>query len=729
MTFLAPAALFGVLLLSIPIVVHLLKPRKMRRTPFSSLRWLKQTHQRLSRRIQWHQWLLFALRASLIVLLVLALARPLIYTSGSSQPSDRFVVIDVSRSMGYQPKDLPSTLDKARELAANLISQNRPGDRTAILFTGSHTQLLTPPVADATPFLPALKTVKPSASDTDLSSALPIIRPLLQHARPNAEVELYFFTDNHQDSWRQSQIAGFVKDVPMAVRVQVVNLGAGFAQNGWISGARLIRRGPEEDRILRVDLGCVGDTKQERSLRLAGLRDFGEDSQSVSLTPGEITRVEFKVPASLGLKGQVAEFHLDPPDTLPSDDRFFLPLAPQGAAHVLLIEPAAVEGETRSAGLYLRTGIEALAESGSQVLEVTRRTPATLTGRDFQDADVVLMASVPDLPEATLAALEARVRTGGGLVVFLGPRLNADFYNNRLFKPLQPADGLLPMPLKTGPDLLVYEGNPGRLTGIRWNHPLLAPLYDPVLGDLSQSRFRFHGAFSRAAGPEDKVLMKIDDDVPALIEHPVGAGRVLVFNTTAGDAWSDLPRRGSFVPLLDRILSYLSGPGSRRSFTVWDSVALPLAAWTAGERVAIVTPSGSKITPRLSIVSAKTFFHINQIAEPGIYRVERTASDKNFEFVVNVGRGDSVLSPMDPSTLKQWWSPATFEMIGAETAARRFQPQGNHWALWPLLILLGGLLLFVETYVVHYLCPRVNPKIADSVVPQRGILQPVKTAT
>jgi hypothetical protein len=728
MTFLAPAALFGVLLLSIPVVVHLLKPRKMRRTPFSSLRWLKQTHQRLSRRIQWHQWLLFALRASLIVLLVVALARPLIYTSGSSQPADRFIIVDVSRSMGYQPKDMPATLDKARQLAANLASQNRPGDRTAVLLTGSYTQLLTPPVADATPFVAALKTVQAGASDTDLSSALPIIRPLLEHVRSNADVELYFFTDNHQDSWRQSEIAGFLKNLPVQVRVAVVDLGAGFAQNAWISGARLIRRGAEDDRILRVEVGCVDDTKQERTLRVAGLKGFGKESQSVSLAPGQMTRVDFKVPASLSLNGQVAEFHLDPSDSLPSDDRFFLPLAPSGASHVLLIEPAAVKDDVRHSGLYLRAGVQALAESGNHVLEVTRRTPATVTGRDFQDADVVLMAGVPDLPDATLAGLETSVRAGAGLVVFLGPRLNADFYNNRLFKPLQPADGLLPVPLKTGPDLLVYEGNPGRLTGIRWNHPLLAPLYDPILGDLSQSRFRFHAAFSRSPGPEDKVLMKIDDDAAALIEHPVGAGRVLLFNTTADDAWSDLPRRSSFVPLLDRILVYLSGPGSRRSFTVGDSVVLPLADWKPEERVAIVTPAGARITPRLSSVSARTFLHVNQASEPGVYRVERTAADKNFEFVVNVGRGDSVLVPMDQATLKQWWSPATFEMLDAETAAQRFEPQGSHWALWPLLIFLGGLLLLVETYVVHYLCPRVNPKVVDSVVPQRGILQPVKSA-
>jgi len=39
---------------------------------------------------------------------VLALARPLIGFGDGGQPVDRVVIVDVSRSMGYQTRDLPS---------------------------------------------------------------------------------------------------------------------------------------------------------------------------------------------------------------------------------------------------------------------------------------------------------------------------------------------------------------------------------------------------------------------------------------------------------------------------------------------------------------------------------------------------------------------------------------------------------------------------------------------
>src|SRR5882672_10828972 len=102
LSFLAPGALVGVLLLAIPILVHLFQPRRVRQTPFSSLRWLHLTQQRLARRIKWHQILLFLLRAAFIMLLVFALAKPMLHEPGAAGVVERFIVLDVSRSMSYR---------------------------------------------------------------------------------------------------------------------------------------------------------------------------------------------------------------------------------------------------------------------------------------------------------------------------------------------------------------------------------------------------------------------------------------------------------------------------------------------------------------------------------------------------------------------------------------------------------------------------------------------------
>ena len=125
LTFLAPSALAGTLLLAVPVVVHLFKPRKMRPTPFSSLRFLRATQHKLSRRVKWHQLLLFALRAAFVLALVFALARPWFGGGDAARPVDRFVVVDVSRSTGYRVPDHPTPLDRAKGIAADLLAATR----------------------------------------------------------------------------------------------------------------------------------------------------------------------------------------------------------------------------------------------------------------------------------------------------------------------------------------------------------------------------------------------------------------------------------------------------------------------------------------------------------------------------------------------------------------------------------------------------------------------------
>jgi von Willebrand factor type A domain/Aerotolerance regulator N-terminal len=724
LTLLAPAALVGSLLLAIPVAIHLFKPRKMRQTPFSSLRWLRATHQRLSRRIQWHQLLLFLLRAGFILLLVVALARPLFSPGAQGRPVDRYIVLDISRSMGYQAPGRPTPLERAKQFAAELMTATRANDRIALLLTGTQTRVVTPPTFNARAFLPALETVHGSASDTDLSSALAVIRPMLAHARPEADVELYVLTDNHQHSWNQVDVAAFVKDLPVPLRVQLVDLGVTGAQNGWIARARLFDPGDSSRRMLRIDLGCVGDSPQERTVRVTGLGTLPDRVHAVTLEPGQPTIVEFELPAALDLRGQVAKVTLEPPDALPGDDEYFLSLDNSAAPRVLLVEADAGADESSRTGFYLRSAIEALAPESSQGRELVIRTAASVSARDIAAADVVVLAGVPELADDLLASLEARVAAGGGLVLFLGDAVKEPFYNEKLYKPLRPADSLLPCPLKgrTAPQ----ADTSTLLTNVRWSHRLLSPLHDPRLGDLAQARFHTYYRFAASPAETDTVLAWMEGDVPAIVEHPVGAGKVILLNTSANDDWGTLPRRGNgFVAFVDNLLTYLAA-AAQRSFEVGDAVALPLADRQAGETVQVGAPGGAPLTAILGSANGRTLLQLREVTEPGVYRVERS-SGKSFAFVVNVGRGDSVLTPADPAILTQWWQPAAFEVVSPDIASKRLSLADPSLPLWPALVGLAALLLLLETYFVHRLCPRVNPTVADVVVHRRGLLRPLSS--
>jgi hypothetical protein len=65
-TFLNPGFLFGLLGMSVPLVIHLLSRRTARRVDFSSLEFLRNLEKKSLRRVRVRQWLLLAVRMLVI---------------------------------------------------------------------------------------------------------------------------------------------------------------------------------------------------------------------------------------------------------------------------------------------------------------------------------------------------------------------------------------------------------------------------------------------------------------------------------------------------------------------------------------------------------------------------------------------------------------------------------------------------------------------------------------
>jgi hypothetical protein len=720
-SFLTPAALVCGLLLAIPVVVHLFKPRRIRQTPFSSLRWLQLSPQKLSRRIQWHQVLLFVLRLAFLALLVLALARPLLAPVGEGKPVDRFVVVDVSRSMTYRAgPDQPSPVERARQLAADLVRSQQPGDRTALLLTGTQTRILCPLSHDAATHLPQVEKVEAGLTDTDLSSALTVIRPQLGQGGGDRDVEICFLTDNHQQSWRQAEIARFLNDLAPGVRVRLIDVGVAAATNGWIGKARLLETGTPPRRTIRVEAACVGEQMQQRVMRLTGLNGLPDKTHDVTLVAGKTTVVDFELPPQFDLRGQVAKLQLDPGDGLPSDDTYWLNLDAQSALRVLVVEGPTTAIEALQPAFPLRAALEVLKEDGKEALVLTRKTSAEVQPADFDHADVVFLADVPELEDAGLTALEGRVRGGAGLVLYVGPASKPSFVNEKLHRTLQPAEGLLPAPVQGKPARPEGGRDPqAALTNIAWTHPLLSGLSDPIIGDFARTHYRSFHRFA-ALPASAVVLARIDEETPALIEWAVGAGKVLVVNGGPNEGWCDPSQCQDLVPLLDRTLTFLSRGGSRRTFTVGEVVTLPLSAWQPGQPVSVVAPSEARLTPEVrGLGNGRALLRLDAVSEAGVYRVEPSGGAAGFVFVVEPGYQDSVLLPMDVSALEKWWEPAALEVIQGDELGRRLKAGGGRVGLWPLLLLLAGGVLLAEMFLVHWLCPKANPALAQRLVGRR----------
>ena len=132
MSFLTPLYLLGALTVAAPIVFHLIRRTTKGEFPFSSLIFLSPSPPRLTRRSRLDHWLLLLLRATALILLTVAFARPFLRQAAGMSLVDAeqrrtAILIDTSASM--RRGDLWS---QAKAKAVEAIEECRPGDQLAV---------------------------------------------------------------------------------------------------------------------------------------------------------------------------------------------------------------------------------------------------------------------------------------------------------------------------------------------------------------------------------------------------------------------------------------------------------------------------------------------------------------------------------------------------------------------------------------------------------------------
>ena len=95
---------------------------------------------------------------------------------------------------------------------------------------------------------------------------------------------------------------------------------------------------------------------------------------------------------------------------------------------------------------------------------------------------------------------------------------------------------------------------------IDFRHPLFAPFADPRFNDFSKIHFWKYRRLDAGAIPSARPLAKFDSGDPALIEVPLGRGRVLILTSGWQPEDSQLALSTKFVPLLYAMLEQSGAP-------------------------------------------------------------------------------------------------------------------------------------------------------------------------
>ena len=705
MSFLAPVFLVGVLAVALPVLFHLLRRTTRQRTLFSSLMFLLPSPPRLTRRNRLEHIVLLLLRAAAVCLLALAFARPFFRKAAAGAPPSAarrlVVLVDTSASMRRA-----NLWTEARDKVQSILRQTAPADQAAV-FTfdrqmnpvvsfeqwnaagpGERVALVTGKLAG----------LSPGWSATHLGWALIHAAEALAEAagQPAAAPGRVVLISDLQEGSRLEPLQGY--EWPRNVEVSVVALKARPANNAAL---QLVSEpddaAPQAAATVRVRVSNAADSRRDRfqvGWSQPDGRSFAGRAVEIYVPPGQSrvlavpwpeTGVGAEVSVPPGVVGPASRLaHAGGPERilLRGDDEDFdntvFVVPPETERLSVLYCGRDSEKDPTQPLYFLR---RAFQETRRQAVQVVVRQPgAPVQAADLQ-APRLFVVSDP-LPETLAGAMREQVAAGKTLLFVLksGAPALAGW-------PGLEGLGLAEASLK----------NYAILGEIDFRHPLFAPFADARFSDFSKIHFWKYRTLEAGAVPAARVLAKFDSGDPALLEVPLGKGRVLLLTSGWQPADSQLALSTKFVPLLYAMLEH-SGAGAPlpSQYHVGEVIPLPAANPGGKSGLAVRAPDGS----RVDLAAGETSF--SGTLAPGIYTLASAQPPRRF--AVNLDAAESRTAPLSVDELERLGVPlARQETAVARAVQRKVRLQDaeleGRQRLWRLCLLATiGALLF-ETWL------------------------------
>jgi hypothetical protein len=756
LTFGNPAYLWGALAVSLPILVHLFSRRRPRPLPFGAIELVLRSQRQKRSNLRLRQLLLLILRCLLIAAIAFALARPSLepkagVASAPSGPRATALVLDGSLSMRYRIGN-KALFEKARAEALAALDRLSPEEPATVgLCAGSHgfaDGVLAAPSFDRASARRFLQAAQPGFVGSDMTACLDLAaRALSESVLPGKRI--FAFTDLSGHAFRLDAPPPLVPPSPAAgekaqgVRPEVVLVDA--AEGTELPNAAVLavvastapRLGPRGYE-LAATIGNFGNaplSNLEVELRI-GAHPLAKGFVDIPAHETAKKVLGAVLPAGLAV-GEISIAHADHQGLDDDDARPFAIQVPRDLK-ALIVDGAPSSLRERDEAWFVEAALNP-ARTGGRITASTldqdaaeQREEKPGDDKPLTGVDVVLLLN-PSPPKKIFAErLRAFVQKGGGLFIALGDHADPDALNESLA-------GLLPRKLhliKTARDPLAPDDAPGlppaaRFGQIDWQHPIFR-IFGPTEHEALESVHIDRYALLAADGPLPiRVLASYDDGAPALVEAPVGLGRVLLFTSSASASWNDWALHPSFLPAVQQAVSHLAGALEEQSSTpsqvgeprtlippplmrvaqVLGPDQKPLAV--SQDRAPAAAPAGKEVGPETNPVDPSIKSQAAaagpkgesvsvQVPLPGVYRVSTVArgatsgeprDDPTLAFAAGLDAKESDLRRVDEAELKALLGGAG----SAQVAASAKEAQGSRGTpLWPPLLLIAVLALLGE---------------------------------
>lgn len=418
MSFLQPLLLFGLPLIALPIIIHLINQWRYQTKQWSAMMFLLAANQMNRGFARIRRWLILAMRTLAVAGLIFAVARPLssgfLSLTGGARTDTTIVLMDRSASMQQQGVSGVSKLEtgtaQLQQAFETLGSEHWVGiDST----TGQ------PKEFDSEKALFDSSVFRQTSASTDLPS---MMQSCLEYVQANAPgpTEVWICSDMRKSDWNVESGSWTVArdgllSIPQSIRFNLLAYQDSAQNNLSIRVTKAKREQTTENGVnlnslvLSLVVSQRGTVAGDETVPIQVEIDGSRSELSVQLTGAQTELRDVKIALPTGKEQGWGSVSL-PADENNADNNYYFVYAEEKPRLVVIV----ADDENASKPLEIAAGISPKGDVDSQVEVIS---PEQLDSSFLQACSLLIWHhNLPD--ESTAPVIDRYVETGGQVIFF-----------------------------------------------------------------------------------------------------------------------------------------------------------------------------------------------------------------------------------------------------------------------------------------------------------------------
>jgi len=609
--FVHTSLLWGLPLVGVPVLIHLINMLRHRRVRWAAMEFLLQSQRKNRTWVLLKQLLLLLVRMTAVALVVLMLAQPRLGAQWGrlfgGRATHHIVLLDDSYSMSDSWEGT-SALEQAKGVVGRIgkaVAEEGPQKFTLLRFSRARrgSRGPQPDLNEETvdsKFAERLEAmIAPWAPSQTAAGPLGAMEGLDEVLAKSTDADrvVYLVSDfrardwdaasalrDRLLQWKQAAVKVHLVNCVDAARPNLAIAELAPAPGIWAAGVFSFMDvvvqnfGPKPVRDVPVLVEADGRAQPAVTIARIPAQGAVRERFPVRFT----TAGEHRVTAQLD------------PDAVAADNSRYAVLDVPRDLPALLIDGDPAGRDAR----YLNA---ALAPGGPVATGISPKieTPRYLSSHPLEPFRAIYLLNVDELDDSAVAALEKYVSGGGGAAFFLGERSQSRWLNRSLYRD---GKGLFPVPLGAAEEL-----KPDYLQKLPDLEVTKHRIFDVFSGERNSflTLVNVHRYYTVArtwrpeANPAVQIIARLRNGAPLALDRPFGRGRVVAFLTTAAPVWNNWARENpSFVVAMLELQAYLGGQTvGRESCLVGEPLNFPLDGTQYAAQVRFRKPARREKAP------------------------------------------------------------------------------------------------------------------------------------